>query len=367
MSQAYYILTINPGSTSTKIAIFRNDELLFDLNISHNDHEISAFERVWDQYAYRKSEIINFIKEKEFDLHRLDCVVGRGGLFRPVLSGTYRINKITLNDAREAVQGEHASNLGSVLAFGIAWDYGIPSFIVDPPCVDEMEDVARLSGHRAIKRRSLVHALNIKAMARLAARKLAQPLTEINLIVAHLGGGISITPLRRGRMIDTSNALSAGPFSAERTGTLPMMDFMEYLFENKLTPRDARKMLVGRGGMFSYLNTKSMIEAGERYEQGDARARLVIRAMAYQIGKEIGAMATTLKGDVDAIVLTGGAAHSNILVEHIREQVAFLGQILVLPGEDELQALAEGALRVLRGEEEALEYPQQIEYEELFN
>jgi butyrate kinase len=367
MNQDYYILAINPGSTSTKIAIFRNEEQLFDLNISHNDQEIAAFERVWDQYAYRKNEIINFIKEKEFDLNRLSCVVGRGGLFRPVLSGTYRINKITLSDARDAVQGEHASNLGCVLAFGIAWDFGIPSFIVDPPCVDEMEDVARLSGHRAIKRRSLVHALNIKAMARLAAREMERPLKDINLIVAHLGGGISITPICHGRMIDTSNALSAGPFSAERTGSLPMMDFLEYLFDKKLTLKEAKKMLVGQGGMYSYLNTKSMIEAGEKYEQGDARARLVIKAMAYQIGKEIGAMATTLKGDVDAIVLTGGAAHSELLVGLIREQVSFIGRIMVLPGEDELQALAEGALRVLRGEEEALEYPRQIEYEELFS
>jgi len=367
MSQDYYILTINPGSTSTKIGIFKNDKLLFELGISHNDQEIATFERVWDQYAYRKSEILNFLKEKQFNLHTLSCVVGRGGLFRPILSGTYAINKITLSDARAAVQGEHASNLGCVLAFGIAWDYNIPSFIVDPPCVDEMEDVARLSGHVVIKRRSLVHALNIKAMARVAAEQLKKPLTDLNLIVAHLGGGISITPIRKGRMIDTSNALSSGPFSAERTGTLPMMDYLEYIYETKPTLKEAKRMLVGKGGMFSYLKTKSMIEAGERYEKGDPRAQLVIRAMAYQIGKQIGAMATTLKGDVDAIVLTGGAAYSKILVGLIEEQVSFISKILVLPGEDELQALAEGALRVLRGEENALVYPQQIDYQELFN
>jgi butyrate kinase len=367
MSNDFYILTINPGSTSTKIGIFKNDELKFKQNIYNNDHEIASFERVWDQYAYRKKEILNFIREKQFNTGKLSCVVGRGGLFKPIISGTYAINKKMLNDARAFVQGEHASNLGCVLSFGIAWDYNISSFIVDPPCVDEMEEVARLSGHVDIKRRSLVHALNIKAMARAAADMLKKPLTDINLIVIHLGGGISVTPLKKGRMIDTSNALSAGPFSTERTGELPMIDFLEYVFKKKWEVKEAKKMLVGQGGMFSYLGTKSMVEASERYENGDPKAQLVIKSMAYQVAKEIGAMAVPLKGDMDAIVLTGGAAHSDILVKLIKEQISFLGEILVLPGEDELKALAQGGLRVLRGEEEALSYPQQIEFEELFD
>ncbi|MBP7460516.1 MAG: butyrate kinase [Candidatus Delongbacteria bacterium] len=366
MKSHFYILAINPGSTSTKIAIFKNEELVFKQNIYHNDQEIASFERTWDQYAYRKKEIIEFIREKNFDMKQLSCVVGRGGLFRPVISGTYQINENTLEDAREAVQGDHASNLGCILAYGIAWDFNIPSYIVDPPSVDEMEAVARISGHVKIKRRSLLHALNIKAMARSAAQELKRPLNDLNLIVAHMGGGISITPIRHGRMIDTNNALSGGPFSAERTGNLPMMDILEYIFDNNLSLKESKKLVMGNGGMVSYIGTKSMIDAAERYEKGDSRAQLVIHAMAYQISKEIGAMATTLNGAIDAIILTGGAAFCNILVSLIQERIGFLGRIILLPGEDEMIALAQGALRVLRGEEQPLVYPTQIEYEELF-
>lgn len=365
----FYILAINPGSTSTKIGIFENEKLLIEKNITHNDYEIGKFKKVWEQYAFRKAEILKVLDKENFDIKKLSCVVGRGGLFRPTVSGTYSINKEMLNDARIGVQGEHASNLGSVLAYGIAWDYNIASFIVDPPCVDEIEDVARISGHAAIKRRSLVHALNIKAIARAASQTIGKPLDHLNLIVVHLGGGISVTPLRKGRMIDTSDALSSGPFSPERAGYLPMFDFIEYVFEKRLTLVEAKKMLVGKGGMYSYLKTKSMLEATQRYEKGDPRVQLIVQAMAYQVGKEIGGMATTLKGDIDAIVLTGGAAHSQILVDLIKERVSFLvkREILVFPGEDELEALAQGALRVLRGEEQALTYPRQIEYKELFD
>ncbi len=361
-----YILTINPGSTSTKIAIFKGEEQLFSQNIYHNDQEISKFSKIWDQYAYRKKEILSFIKEKKFDIKLLSSVVGRGGLFKPILSGTYSINKAMLDDARAAVQGEHASNLGAVLAYGIAWDNNISSFIVDPPCVDEMEDVARLSGNAAIKRRSLLHALNIKAMVRQASDKIGKPLSELNFIVAHLGGGISVTPLRKGRMIDTSNALSGGPFSPERSGSLPTLDLLELITKEKIEMGVLKKMLVGKGGMFSYLGTKSMIEADNKYKAGDPKAKLVIDAMAYQISKEIGAMAATLKGDVDAIILTGGAAHSDTLVKNISDHVSFLGKIMILPGEDELQALALGALRVIKGVEDPLIYPQQVKSKELF-
>ncbi|MCP5102278.1 MAG: butyrate kinase [bacterium] len=368
MSKRHFILTVNPGSTSTKIGVFENQELLFNKNIAHNDQDIGSYSRVWDQYAFRKQEILNTIRREGFDIKKLSCVVGRGGLFRPIISGTYAINKQTLDDARRAVQGEHASNLGCVLAYGIAWDYNIPSFIVDPPCVDEMEDVARISGHVAIKRRSLVHALNIKAIARAASAELKTPLSRLNLIVVHAGGGISVTPLRKGRMFDTSDALSSGPFTPERTGHLPMMDFIEYVFENELTLKQVKKMLVGQGGMFSYLKTKSMKDAEKGYKDGDPRYQLIVQAMAYQVSKEIGAMATALKGEIDAIVLTGGAVYSETFVKLIKERVSFLVKrdILLFPGEDELTALAQGALRVLTGEEEALTYPQQIEHKELF-
>ncbi|MCX6584219.1 MAG: butyrate kinase [Candidatus Aminicenantes bacterium] len=372
MNPQFKILTINPGSTSTKIGVFENGALLFGKNIYHNDQDIGTFKKVWDQYAFRKQEILNVTRKEGFNIRQLSCVVGRGGLFRPVISGTYKINKQMLDDARQAVQGDHPANLGCVLAYGIAWDYNIPSYIVDPPCVDEMEDVARISGHVAIKRRSLVHALNIKAIARAASETLKTPLTQLNLIVVHIGGGISVTPLRKGWMIDTSEALGSGPFSPERTGSLPMVDFTEYLFKNNLTLEQAKKMLVGSGGMYSYLKTKSLKDAEESYQKGDPKSRLIIRAMAYQIAKEIGAMAVILKGEVDAIALTGGGAHCRPLVDLIKEKISFLVKdsdrdILLFPGEDELKALAQGALRVLRGEEEALEYPQQIEYKELFN
>jgi butyrate kinase len=365
-NQDYYILTINPGSTSTKIGIFKNEELQFKKNVSHNDQDISAFKRVWDQYTLRKREILEVIRREDFEIDQLSCAVGRGGLFRPTVSGTYTINKQMLDDARNAIQGEHASNLGCVLAYGIGWDYDIPSYIVDPPSVDEMEDVARISGHIAIKRRSLVHALNVKAIARAASQKLERPLDRINLIVVHIGGGISVVPIKKGRMIDVSEALSSGPFSPERSGNLPMMDFTQYIFNNNLELDDVKKMLVGYGGMYSYLKTKSMIEAEKKYNEGDPKFQLIVRAMAYQIGKEIGAMATSLNGEVDAIVLTGGAVHSEILVNHIRERVGFIADILPFPGEDELKALALGALRVLKQEEEPLSYPQQIDYTDWF-
>ena len=369
MSNHFFILTINPGSTSTKIGIFENEELLFDKNIPHNDQDIGSFSRVWDQYAFRKKEILSAVGREGFDIEELSCVVGRGGLFRPIISGTYEINRQMLDDARKALQGEHASNLGCVLAYGIAWDLNIPSYIVDPPSVDEMEDVARISGHVDIKRRSLVHALNVKAIARATSRELGTPLDRLNLIVAHLGGGISVVPLRKGWMIDVSDALSSGPFSPERTGYLPMMDFSEYIFEKDLKLPEIKKMLVGEGGMFSYLKTKSLLEATQCYEKGDPKCQLIIRAMAYQIAKEIAAMAAALKGEVDAVSLTGGAVKSRVLVDLIKERISFLtkGKILLFPGEDELKALAQGALRVLEKEEEALVYPRQIEYKELFD
>lgn len=366
LERDYNILTINPGSTSTKIGIFKNDELIVKKGISHNDQEIASFKRVWDQYAFRKREILDVIRREGFDIDRLHCVVGRGGLLRPTISGTYAINKQMLNDARNAIQGEHASNLGCVLSYGIGWDYDIPSYIVDPPCVDEMEDVARISGHVAVSRRSLVHALNVKAIARAASEKMGKPLEEINLILVHMGGGISVAPLCKGRMQDVSDALSSGPFTPERTGQLPMVDFIEFVFKNNIELGKAKKMLVGQGGMFSYLDTKNLILADEKYAAGDPRFKLIVDAMAYQISKEIGAMATTLRGDVDAIVLTGGAAHSDIMVNQIKDRVSYIADILVFPGEDELKALALGALRVLKGDETPLSYPQQIDYTDHF-
>lgn len=357
MKTNYNILAINPGSTSTKIAVFCGNTEVIKKSIDHNDQEISSFPCVWDQYGYRKKEILSFLAEEGFDLSSIDCVVGRGGLFRPTVSGTYSINEQMLSDAREGIQGEHASNLGCVIAYGIGWDLKIPSYIVDPPCVDELDDIARFSGHRDISRRSLFHALNVKAVARRAALELNKSLQKVNLIVTHIGGGISVVAIREGRMVDTNNALNEGPFSAERSGSLPILDFLELIRGKNLSQREITRMLVGGGGMVSYLGTKSIAAVTDRIKQGDKESGNVLSAMGYQISKEIGGMTAVLKGKVDMIVLTGGAAHSGFLVNIIKDHAGFIAPVIIYPGEDEMAALSQGALRVLNGEEEALSYP----------
>jgi len=355
------ILVLNPGSTSTKLAVFEGENILFSHKISHSELELGRFARVWDQYEYRKSLVLEFLHDRGVALGSLTAVVGRGGLFRPTVSGTYRVNKEMIADARNAVQGEHASNLGAVLAYGIAWDYGIDAFIVDPPCVDELDPVARYSGLPEIQRTSLVHALNVKATARAVAKDMGRRLAELNLVVAHLGGGISICALRRGRMVDVSNALSAGPMTPERAGALPTNDLVKMCFSGEYSEDEIKKRLVGNGGFMAYLGTNSAEEVEKRIESGDAEARAIMEAMIYQIAKEIGAMAVVLDGDLDAVVLTGGLAKSRRVTEGVRAKISFLGKVVVAPGEDELAALALGCLRVLRGEEEAKTYPQPVE------
>jgi butyrate kinase len=355
------ILVLNPGSTSTKLAVFEGEKSVFEDAIRHSELDLGRFGRIWDQYEYRKAVILEFLHDRGIALHSLAAVVGRGGLFRPTVSGTYAVNDTMIADAREGTQGEHASNLGAVLAFGIAWDYGIDAFIVDPPCVDELDPVARYSGLPELPRTSLVHALNVKATARAAARELGCAHCDVNLVVAHLGGGISICALKRGRMIDVSNALSAGPFSPERAGALPTAGLVKMCFSGERTEDGIAKRLVGGGGFMAYLDTNSAKEVEERIEAGDQEAARVMDAMIYQIAKEIGAMATVLKGDVDAVVLTGGLAKSEYVTSRIEEWVGFLGRVILAPGEDELEALALGCLRVLRGEEEAKVYPEPVE------
>jgi butyrate kinase len=266
-----------------------------------------------------------------------------------------------IQDGREGFQGEHAANLGPVLAFGLGWDLGIPSFMVDPPSVDEFDPLARLSGVKEIPRISLAHALNIKATARIAARDLKRRLDQINLIVAHLGGGISVCPLRRGKIIDANDANSGGPFTPERAGAMPTMGLIDFIFNNGLGRDEAKRALIGRAGLVSYLGTNSAQEVEERIAAGDKEAALVYEAMAYQIAKEIGAMSTVLKGRVDAIILTGGLASSKMLTAWIRERVRHIGPVRVYPGQDEMKALVLGTLRVLRGIEKAKTYPESVE------
>ncbi len=353
----YKVLVVNPGSTSTKIGVFEDEEKIFNKNLFHPKEEISRFEKIVDQYEFREKVILNALKEENIDLQEISAVVGRGGLLRPIPGGTYRVNEAMIHDLRIGLQGEHASNLGGILAYEIAKPYGIPAFIVDPVVVDEMEPIAKLSGIPEIQRRSIFHALNHKAVARLAAKKLGKRYNEVNLIVVHLGGGISVGVHSKGRVIDVNNALNGdGPFAPERAGGLPVWDAMKLALSGKFTERQLKKKLAGGGGIVSYLGTNDMKEVGKMIKQGDEKANLVFQAMAYQTAKEIGADATVLKGRVDAIVLTGGLAHSEMFVGWIKERVSFIAPVLVYPGEDEMRALAFGALRVLKGEEKAMEY-----------
>ena len=353
----FRILTINPGSTSTKIAVFDNDKCVFETTLTHPADEIAKYEHIIDQYDFRKKVILDTLSEQGFNLQNLSGVVGRGGLLKPIKGGTYAVNATMLEDLKVGLMGEHASNLGGIIAYEIASKLNIPSFIVDPVVVDEMHDVARISGMPEIKRVSIFHALNQKAVARRAAAELGQKYEETNLIVAHLGGGISVGAHEKGRVIDVNNALDGeGPFSPERTGGLPVGDLAKMCFSGKYTHNDIKKKIKGSGGLVAYLGTNDGREVTKMYQGGDANAELVYRAMAYQVAKEIGSCAAVLKGKVDGIVITGGIAYDKAFVSWVTEAVEFIGKLFIYPGEGEMQALAEGGLRVLNGEETAQIY-----------
>lgn len=352
MAKDYKILVINPGSTSTKVALFSNDELLFEKKIEHSSEELSVFHKIIDQYQFRKDIILDFLKEKGINLSTLDAVVGRGGLLKPIPSGTYRVNEKMLEDLRKGVSGEHASNLGGILAYGIAEKLSIPAYIVDPVVIDEMKPVARISGMPEIPRISIFHALNQKAVARKAALDLGKKYEHANFIVAHLGGGISVGVHCKGKVIDVNNALNGeGPFTPERSGGVPVGALVELCFSGKFTKDEIMKKIKGKGGLMAYLNTNDVREVIKRIEQGDKKAELILEAMAYQVAKEIGAGATVLKGKIDAIILTGGIAYASEFVNLVRDRISFLSLVMVYPGEEEMLALCVGALRVLRGKE----------------
>lgn len=361
--QKFRILVINPGSTSTKVSIFENENEVFARSISHGKLELEPFGRVWDQYEFRKRLIKELLEDTGVKPETLSAVVGRGGLFRPVVSGTYMVNELMIEDGRSAYGGEHPSNLGAVLAFGLGWDYHLPSFIVDPPSVDEFHRIARYSGLPELPRRSLFHALNVKATARLAARDLKRKYGELNLIIAHLGGGISVAAMQKGKVIDANNALDSGPFTPERSGSLPVFDFAEWCFSGKNNLDQIKRRMVGGGGLVAYLNTNDCKEVEKMIEKGNREAKTVYDAMIYQIACEIGSRAVALRGKVDAIILTGGLAHSEYLTGKLKEWAGFIAKVMVYPGQDEMKALALGALRVLRGEEEAKNYPEMVKEE----
>lgn len=353
----YRILTINPGSTSTKIAVFDNDKCVFETTLTHPAEEIAKYEKIIDQYDFRKQVILDTLSEQGFNLQNLSGVVGRGGLLKPIKGGTYAVNDTMLEDLKVGVMGEHASNLGGIIAYEIASSLNIPSFIVDPVVVDELQDVARISGMPEIERKSIFHALNQKAVARRACAELGKPYNEANLIVAHLGGGISVGAHKDGRVIDVNNALDGeGPFSPERAGGLPVGDLAKMCFSGKYSHNDIKKMIKGSGGLVAYLNTNDGRVVTKMIQEGDKNAELVYKAMAYQVAKEIGACAAVLKGKVDGIVITGGIAFDKNFVAWVTEAVEFIGKVFIYPGEGEMQALAEGGYRVLKGEESPQTY-----------
>lgn len=354
----YKILAINPGSTSTKIAIFENEKNIFLKNIKHSTDELKGFAKITDQYEFRKNTILNELKEAGLDINQIQCVMGRGGLNKPIPSGVYKVNEEMKNDMINSPFGEHASNLGALIADDIAKNLNnVNAYIADPVVVDELEEIARITGHPNFKRISIFHALNQKATARRYARETNQVYEKMNLIVAHLGGGISVGAHRKGKVIDVNNALNGdGPFSPERSGTLPTAQLVSVCFSGKYTKEEIGLMIKGKGGLAAYLNTNDAYEVEMRAKEGDKKAQFISDAMAYQIAKEIGACAAVLKGQVDAILLTGGIAHNKQFCSFIDEMTSFIAPMKVYPGEDEMLALAMNGLMVLRGELEPKEY-----------
>ena len=348
------ILAINPGSASTKLGLYADERPIFTKNIRHSEAKIAQFHQrpIVDQQQFRCAQIESALAESGHDIHELHAVVGRGGLLPPLASGTYLVNEAMLDALRLAKRGEHASNLGAFLAHDIAQKAGVEAYVVDPVSVDEWPPHARLSGSALLERQCLSHALNSKAVAKRYAREHAKANDLLRLLVAHLGSGISVSAHAGGCMIDATNSREEGAFSTERAGGVPAMQLVDLCFSGKYTRKQVEDLLFRDGGLHSYLGTRDLEEVERRIASGDARAGMVFEAMIYQIAKEIGAMATVLNGAVDALLLTGGMARSQQLVSAISERVAWIAPIVVYPGEDELQALTEGALRVLRHEEQ---------------
>ncbi|MCX6555818.1 MAG: butyrate kinase [Candidatus Aminicenantes bacterium] len=348
-----YILAINPGSTSTKIAIFAGEKKILGQNISHTADELAPFQRIIDQHEFREKVILNFLEENKFAVKQLTAVVGRGGLLTPMASGTYLVSEEMIAYLKQNKM-EHASNLGALLASDIAGIIPVDAFIVDPVVVDEMADVARITGLPEIRRISIFHALNQKAAAREAAKKLGRSYEQCRLIVAHLGGGISIGAHLNGQVVDVNNALNGdGPFAPERAGSLPSWSLVELAFSGKYDLATLKKMITGKGGIVAHLRVNDMRKVEDMVKAGHQEATQVFEAMAYNVAKEIGSLAAVLEGKIDAIVLTGGIAYDEHFIELVRRRIEFLARLIILPGEDEMTALAQGALRVLNGEETA--------------
>lgn len=346
----YKILAINPGSTSTKIALYEDEKEIFSTNIEHDVIEIGKYEKIADQLSMRKDIIEKILKEEGFIIEEIDCFVGRGGLLPPIHSGAYEVDEKLLRVLEGGDIPEHASNLGGILAHELA--KGRPSYIYDAVSVDEMIDIAKFSGSTLVKRKSFSHILNSRAMAIKLATEKGKNYEDLNFIVAHLGGGISSGAHEKGRLVDIISD-DEGPFSPERAGRVPCLDLAKVCFSGKYSYNEIRKRLRGKGGLIDYLGTSDAREVEQMINDGDENAKLIYEAMAYQIAKGIGELATVLKGNVDYIILTGGIAHSKMLTSWIIERVNFIGECHVMAGEKELESLAYGALRVMLGKERA--------------
>lgn len=352
---AHNILVINPGSTTTKWALFKNDQLHIKETIKHDESQLVGVPII-DQLDDRLEHLMEALKRQQVLDEPLSAVVGRGGFLRPLKSGTYTVDEEMIIDLEQAVYGEHASNLGALLAYIFGQLFDCPAYIVDPIVVDELTDLARYSGTPLLTRKSHAHALNIKAVVRKAAAHIRKPYDQTRMVVVHLGSGISVAAHANGQMIDVNNADNEGPFSPERTGTLPAKQLVKLCYSGRFSEQEMLNEVTKQGGLYAYLGTKDVQHIEQKIAEGDAKSKQVLEAMVYQIGKEIGAMATVLEGELDGIVLTGGLAYSPFVTEAIKTRVSFLGDVLIIPGEEELEALASGALRVLNGEEAARQY-----------
>jgi butyrate kinase len=353
MESNHLILTINPGSTSTKVGLYKNEEKISEKNISHPDSEINKFECIFDQLDYRTDMVKDFLTGHKVSVSELSAIVGRGGPIRSLASGTYIIDAKMVEELKTKYSVLHVSILGGLIAKNLAGETVKNVFIVDPVCVDEMCDEARVSGHPIIERESLSHALNIKAVGRLAAKELGAPYDKLNMVIAHLGSGVSVTAHDQGKMIDVNNAYDEGPFSIDRTGGLPLRALINICFCGKYDKKQIQEMFMKKGGIIAYLNTNDGRIFEDMVTAGDKKAEMVMHGLCHQVCKEIGGMSTALRGRVDAIVLTGGLARFKKLVELIKQRVSFISKVLVFGGEDELASMAAGAYRVLSGQEQA--------------
>lgn len=350
-------LIINPGSTSTKIGVFEDETLLFEETLRHSTEEISQYASIVDQKDFRKKIITDLLEEKNFDIKSLNVIVGRGGMLKPIPGGTYAVTDELLADLKVGVQGQHASNLGGILAREIGDEIGVPSYIVDPVVVDELNDVARFSGVPELPRTSVFHALNQKAVAKRYAKEIGKPYESLRLIVVHMGGGVSVGAHENGRIIDVFNALDGdGAFSPERAGAVPSGALIKMCFSGQYTEKEVYSKIVGKGGFNAYLGTNDMREVNKMADGGNQDAAAAREAFMYQVAKDMGSMACVLKGKVDQIIITGGIAYNACVIDALKEYAGFIAPFTVYPGEDELLALTQGALRVLNGEEEAMKY-----------